>query len=63
MGYSPGAVLVRVATSVERTLTNLIAGFLRVSMGLLKRVMKRGEHRDWRREQAEADARRRSGGS
>jgi hypothetical protein len=56
-------VLVRIATSLERNLTNLIAGVLRVSMGLLKRVMGRGEHREWRREQAEADARRRGGGS
>jgi hypothetical protein len=55
-GYS-AAVIVRIASSVERTVTNALAAVLRLTAALLTRLLGRGRHREWRRHK-EAESRR-----
>jgi hypothetical protein len=54
--------LVRIVSSVERSVTNALASFLQFAMAVLTRLLGRGRHREWRKRN-EADARRRAGGS
>jgi hypothetical protein len=44
-GYS-AAVIVRIASSVERTVTNALAAVLRLTAALLTRLLGRGRHKE-----------------